>query len=400
MYFLLETCQHPGVLRILYFVSLLFDLIFIIVPIGLILMLLIDFSKAVIAGDDDKVKKSTKIVGKRIIYAVLVFATPWIVSLFLELMSYAGITTDYLTCMNNAKSGDFTYYDALLKAEDDAMEAERQEELDTAREKIEEKLEAKEQIAQEANNNGTKYMTGSSPNNNYTSGMGTLGKRNDNKEPDPMRALIKLYDSTGNDVYNPKNFSYIKDKKTDFSLGAWPKDADVSNLSGNIKTYMNGTFIFPTTGNGYSSYNHNGIDIVNSKLGVPIYSPVDGTLSYSEWGHTSNIGGNETAYSASIKMDKPVSYTGQWIIKGVVTERTGKIGTIFLTHMVGIKNRVSSGNSIKVKQGDLIGFMGIANGCVHLHMTFYESGSDYGVYTPDIKKIYGLNNSSIKNAGN
>ena len=159
MYFLLETCQHPGVLRILYFVSLLFDLIFIIVPIGLILMLLIDFSKAVIAGDDDKVKKSTKIVGKRIIYAVLVFATPWIVSLFLELMSYAGITTDYLTCMNRAKSGDFTYYDALLKAEDDAREAERQKELDAARKKTEEKLEAKNSYVNYITEKNDKILT-------------------------------------------------------------------------------------------------------------------------------------------------------------------------------------------------------------------------------------------------
>lgn len=139
MYFLLETCQHPGVLRILYFVSLLLDLIFIIVPIVLILMLLIDFSKAVIAGDDDKVKKSTKIVGKRIIYAVLVFATPWIVSLFLELMSYSGITTDYLTCMNRAKSGDFTYYDKLLEQEEAAYEEARQAKLAAMREENEKK---------------------------------------------------------------------------------------------------------------------------------------------------------------------------------------------------------------------------------------------------------------------
>lgn len=144
MYFLLETCQHPGVLRILYFVYLLLDVIFIVVPIGLIIMLLVDFSKAVIAGDDDKAKKSTKIVVKRIIYAILIFAMPWIVNLFLEIMSDAGITTDYLTCMDNAKSGDFAYYDMLLEEENAAREAERQKKLEEKRKQIEEELAEKE----------------------------------------------------------------------------------------------------------------------------------------------------------------------------------------------------------------------------------------------------------------
>ena len=45
MYILLEVCQQPGVLRVLYFVTLLLDIIFVLVPIGLILMLTIDFSR-------------------------------------------------------------------------------------------------------------------------------------------------------------------------------------------------------------------------------------------------------------------------------------------------------------------------------------------------------------------
>lgn len=397
MYFLLETCQHPGVLRVLYFVYLLLDIIFIVVPIGLIIMLLIDFSKAVIAGDEDKAKKSTKIVTKRIINAVLIFAMPWIVNLFLELMSYAGITTDYLACMENAKSGNFAYYDELLKEENDKREAERKKELEEKKKRAEEELAEKKRLAHQTSSvNGTKYMTGSSPNNNYTSGTGNLS----DKEPDPMNALIKLYDATGNQIYNPNNFSLIKDSSTNLSLGAWPKNADVSNLSGSVKTYMSGALIFPTTGNGYSSYDHNGIDIVTTKVGMPVYAPADGTLSFSEWGHTSNKGSNETAYSANIKLDKPFTYTGKWIDSNGATDKTGTVGTIFLTHMVGIKNRVNSSNSIKVKQGDLIGFTGVANKTPHLHMTFYESGSNYGLYTSEIKKIYGLTDTSIKQAGN
>ena len=114
MYFLVETCQNPGVLRVLYFVYLLIDVLFIIVPISLIIILLIDFFKATISSGDTA-KKSAKMVGKRIISAVLVFCIPWIVNVIMGLLNSAGLQTEYLACLENAKSGDFTYYDNLYE---------------------------------------------------------------------------------------------------------------------------------------------------------------------------------------------------------------------------------------------------------------------------------------------
>ena len=66
-------------------------------------------------------------------------------------------------------------------------------------------------------------------------------------------------------------------------------------------------------------------------FGTPIYSPVDGTLDYSEWGHTSNMGGDETSYSVSITMNKAVNVGGK------------TVKTIFLTHMSGIRYRCARG---------------------------------------------------------
>ena len=40
MYILLDACQHPGILRIIYFGSLLIDLVFTLLPIGLIIMII------------------------------------------------------------------------------------------------------------------------------------------------------------------------------------------------------------------------------------------------------------------------------------------------------------------------------------------------------------------------
>lgn len=117
MYILLDACQHPGILRIIYFGSLLLDIVFTLVPIGLIVILMIDFSKAVIGGDE-KAVKSTKIVGKRIIYAMIVFCIPWIVEVFMSLMDSVGFSVNYQECLTNAKSGDFSYFDSLLEKEE------------------------------------------------------------------------------------------------------------------------------------------------------------------------------------------------------------------------------------------------------------------------------------------
>ncbi len=115
MYFLLEACENATILRIIYFGYIILQLVFTLLPIGLIVMLLVDFSKAVVMANDDKALKSTKIVTKRIIYAIIVFAIPWIVNVLMTILSSSGLAVgeDYMTCINNARSGDFSYYDKL-----------------------------------------------------------------------------------------------------------------------------------------------------------------------------------------------------------------------------------------------------------------------------------------------
>ncbi len=66
-------------------VGLVVNIIRIGVPIVLILFGMIDLTKAVIANKEDEVKKATKLLGKRFLYAVGVFATVWIVTLVLDL---------------------------------------------------------------------------------------------------------------------------------------------------------------------------------------------------------------------------------------------------------------------------------------------------------------------------
>lgn len=58
----------------------------IVVPILLIVLGSIDIAKAVIAGDEKKIKEAQKPFVKRIIAAVIVFLVPWIVGIVLNLV--------------------------------------------------------------------------------------------------------------------------------------------------------------------------------------------------------------------------------------------------------------------------------------------------------------------------
>lgn len=213
-------------------------------------------------------------------------------------------------------------------------------------------------------------------------------------EPDPATA-INYWDSLD---YN--DFVYPKDSSTGKSLGAWPKNykSIPTQLSG-YKTYQN-NFIWPSTPDGgqYNFvYEHNGIDIMAS-FGTPVYSPVDGTLVYSTWGHTVNKGSDETAYSVTIIPDKVVNFAGT------------NIDRIFMTHMSGIVNRCEEGScNKKVKKGELLGFSGNAAGdaytigwAPHLHMTFYNEAGGYsstGLGTSNMQKLYEISSGTTRSVG-
>lgn len=100
-----DACTNPDILRVIYFGRLIVDIVKIVIPIGLIIMGMIDFSKSIVTSDDGVQKKNMKLLVKRIVFAVLVFAVPWIVEV---LMINLGNLTDgvnFTDCLENA-TGD------------------------------------------------------------------------------------------------------------------------------------------------------------------------------------------------------------------------------------------------------------------------------------------------------
>lgn len=83
-------------------------LIQIVIIAALVVLLIIDFGKAVMAGKEDEIKSAQKLAIKRIIYAVVVFLVPFIVNVAIGLLANATTEansegTSAIGCWNKAK---------------------------------------------------------------------------------------------------------------------------------------------------------------------------------------------------------------------------------------------------------------------------------------------------------
>lgn len=87
-----ETCMACGgadIVRIIKFIWSLLEIVLFVIPIGLVIMIMVDFMKNVMAGKEDEMKKNLNIAIKRIIYCVVLFLVPTIVSFAISLVSPA-----------------------------------------------------------------------------------------------------------------------------------------------------------------------------------------------------------------------------------------------------------------------------------------------------------------------
>lgn len=102
------VCGGEDVLKVIKFVMQLLDVIFFVVPIGLMLMISVDFTKNVIAGKEDDMKKNLNLVIKRVIVCVALFLVDPIVDFTISLLGDAGV--DYAECIKIAQTEDLSKY--------------------------------------------------------------------------------------------------------------------------------------------------------------------------------------------------------------------------------------------------------------------------------------------------
>lgn len=106
----LEGCSvDGGLLNILAFVRKIITYLQIIIPIALILWGTIDMGKAVIAGDEKKIKEKQKPFIHRLIAAIIVFLIPWIVNLVINIV--VSNANGWVDCWNKAGDTNYTAVD-------------------------------------------------------------------------------------------------------------------------------------------------------------------------------------------------------------------------------------------------------------------------------------------------
>ena len=103
-------CENSSILSMLLLIKNLLNLLTIIVPIVLILYTMLDLIKNQIDVD----KKYLKVIGKRFIYAVLIFLVPTVISLVINEVDEEN---KYLTCYKEATTENIKYYRAREEAE-------------------------------------------------------------------------------------------------------------------------------------------------------------------------------------------------------------------------------------------------------------------------------------------
>ncbi len=111
-----DVCTNPDILRIIYFILIIIDIVKIIIPIGLIVMGIIDFSKAVISSDEKTQKKSSRLFMNRILCAVLVFIVPWIVKVLMVVLGdiLGSGVINFTDCIQNANKETIAELDQNL----------------------------------------------------------------------------------------------------------------------------------------------------------------------------------------------------------------------------------------------------------------------------------------------
>lgn len=133
----MEICVEPDFLRIIYFIKIIINVIFIIVPIDVIVMGLIDLSKSTISSNEEEQKKKSKLFLKRIISAVLVFAVPWIVNVIMGLLGELTSNVNLADCWNNANSEKINDLATIATNEERLKYEEEQKQLEAKRKQLE-----------------------------------------------------------------------------------------------------------------------------------------------------------------------------------------------------------------------------------------------------------------------
>lgn len=160
IHFLFEVCESSSVLSIIYLFKIILSLVVsIVVPIGLIIMLIITFAKAMMGSDASSMDKIAKTAVKRVIFACCIYFVPTLVNVVINV---ADIESDYAICYEHANK---TYIAAKALEESIQEEIERKE-LEEKNKRQQEEMEREKEQEKIDNSDADEGVVGDGDNSN------------------------------------------------------------------------------------------------------------------------------------------------------------------------------------------------------------------------------------------
>lgn len=100
--FLSDICEEDaGTMKVVRFIGYVLVIVKILIPIGLIIIGVINFSKAMLSGNDDSIKKNAYSFAWKIVFAIVIFVLPTVINFIVGLIDGATDgTEDYENCRN------------------------------------------------------------------------------------------------------------------------------------------------------------------------------------------------------------------------------------------------------------------------------------------------------------
>ena len=115
MIFLMSACESSGILKIIFFVKGLLNIVLKVLPIILMIMIAIDFLKAMAAGTIGKDDSALKMILQRILTVALLVSVPTFVNVLNTLLGDYGV--DLASCFSNANLETIAAYEQEEKEE-------------------------------------------------------------------------------------------------------------------------------------------------------------------------------------------------------------------------------------------------------------------------------------------
>ena len=167
----LSLCEEPGILRVFLILKYALQIVFILVPIILIIMVIIDLSKVIMSPKKEEVSSSIPKIAKRTVAAIVIFLLPTIMD-YVFTYIITSDTNELKVCYENASLERINEL-TILKEKERQAEREKEKQalkdaLNKREDKEKEQNEAIKNQREEEKNKNNQSNQGSSNNQNNT----------------------------------------------------------------------------------------------------------------------------------------------------------------------------------------------------------------------------------------